>query len=147
MRSDCFLDTNILIYAAAGREDEPEKYRISYDLVLTERFGISGQVLAEFYVNIFRAAKVPPTLAEVDRWIEMLSLHPFTPVDISLVQTGVLLSRRFQISYWDAALVAAAERLGAPILYSEDLNHGQSYGSVKVINPFADVVAASQQSR
>jgi predicted nucleic acid-binding protein len=40
------------------------------------------------------------------------------------------------ISYWDAALVAAAEVIGAPILYTEDLNHGQKYGSVTVINPF-----------
>ena len=42
----------------------------------------------------------------------------------------------FRISYWDAALIAAAERLDAPILYTEDLNHDQLYGSVRVVNPF-----------
>ncbi len=46
--------------------------------------------------------------------------------------------RRFQIHYYDAAIVAAAERLGAEILYTEDLNHGQRYGTVLVQNPFRD---------
>lgn len=43
---------------------------------------------------------------------------------------------RYQISYWDGAIIAAAEALGAPIVYSEDMSNGQSYGSVKVVNPF-----------
>jgi predicted nucleic acid-binding protein len=40
--------------------------------------------------------------------------------------------------YYDAALLAAAERLGASIFYSEDLSHRQTYGSVTVINPFIE---------
>jgi predicted nucleic acid-binding protein len=43
---------------------------------------------------------------------------------------------QYQLSYWDAAIIAAAEALGARDLYSEDMNHGQIYGSVRVINPF-----------
>ena len=43
---------------------------------------------------------------------------------------------RHQISYWDAAIIAAAEALGAREFYSEDLNDGQMYGSVRVVNPF-----------
>jgi predicted nucleic acid-binding protein len=138
MRSDCFLDTNILIYAAAGKEDEPEKFRIAYDLVLGRNFGVSGQVLAEFYDNILRKPIVPPSLAEVDSWIDRLVAHPFVPIDIALVRAGIFLSQRFKIRYWDAALIAAAERVGAETLYTEDLNHGQRYGSVRVINPFFD---------
>jgi predicted nucleic acid-binding protein len=52
------------------------------------------------------------------------------------VKQGITYARKFRISYWDAALIAAAERLQAPILYTEDLNHDQLYGSVRVINPF-----------
>lgn len=136
MRSDCFLDTNILIYAAAGQRDEPDKYPISYQLVLTERFGVSGQTLAEFYWNIQRKPEIPLPLPEVDEWIEMLARHPFTPVDTDLVRAGIFLSRRYQIAYWDGALLAAAQRLGASVFYTEDLNHGQIYGSVRAINPF-----------
>ena len=61
---------------------------------------------------------------------------PVVAVDADLVREGIRHSIRYQISYWDAALIAAAERLDAPTLYTEDLNHGQLYGSVKVINPF-----------
>lgn len=46
-------------------------------------------------------------------------------------------SERFSISYWDAAILAAAEALGADTVYSEDLSHGQRYGRVRVVNPFA----------
>jgi len=48
------------------------------------------------------------------------------------VETGL----RYGLSYWDGATVAAAEALGAKTLYSEDLNHGQQYGTVRVCNPF-----------
>ena len=136
MRSECFLDTNILVYAAAGKRDEPAKYPISYELVLTQRFGVSGQTLAEFYWNISRKPKIPLTAAEIDEWIVRLAAHPFTPVDVDIVSMGIFLSRRYRIAYWDAALLAASEKLGASIFYTEDLNHGQLYGSVRAINPF-----------
>ena len=53
-----------------------------------------------------------------------------------MVIAGIDHARRYQLSYWDGAIIAAAERLGARVLYSEDLNHGQTYGSVRVENPF-----------
>ena len=54
MRIACFLDTNVLVYAAAGKHDEPRKFRIAEQIVGSELFGISGQVLAEFYVNVLK---------------------------------------------------------------------------------------------
>ena len=76
------------------------------------------------------------SLAEIDAWIERLAAFPFAAVDADIVRAGIFLARRFRIRYFDAALLAAAERLGAPVFYSEDLNHGQTYGSVRVVNPF-----------
>jgi predicted nucleic acid-binding protein len=136
MRNDCFLDTNILIYAAAGRRDEPEKHRIAEEIVRTANFCLSGQVLAEFYVNVLRKPSRPPSLGEIDRWIMHLQEFPVAPLDADLVRAGIMISRRFHIGYWDAAIIAAAEFLDAEILYTEDLNHRQEYGSVRVINPF-----------
>jgi predicted nucleic acid-binding protein len=104
--------------------------------VATQLFGISAQSLAEFYNVVSRQVLQPLSLAEIDAWIERLSKFPFTVVDANLVRAGIFLSRRYGIRYYDAALLAAAERLGAPIFYSEDLNHGQYYGSVRAINPF-----------
>jgi predicted nucleic acid-binding protein len=46
------------------------------------------------------------------------------------------ISRRHQVSYWDGAILAAAERLEAKVVYSEDMSHQQMYCSVQVINPF-----------
>ena len=55
----------------------------------------------------------------------------------TLIVAAVELSLKHGISYWDAAIVAAAEILEAGTLYTEDLSHGQLYGRVRVINPFA----------
>lgn len=133
--ADVFLDTNILIYAALGSADEPAKYERAVEL-LTTRFGTSAQVLAEFYVNAQRRGAVPLTADEAKEWVYRLSKKPFQSVDYKVIRAGIDHARRYQISYWDGAIIAAAERLGARVLYSEDLNHGQTYGSVRVENPF-----------
>lgn len=130
----CFLDTNVLIYAAATRDD-PRKHAIASEIVLSQAFGISGQVLAEFY-DVARKARVALSDKAIEEWFDLFEDLPVSPVDVPLVRTGILYSRRYRISYWDGAILAAAERLGAPILYTEDLGHGQLYGSVRVVNPF-----------
>jgi predicted nucleic acid-binding protein len=133
--ADVFLDTNILIYAALGSADEPAKYERALEL-LTRRFGTSGQVLAEFYVNAQRKGARPLTPEKAQEWVLRLSKKPFQPIDYRVVRGGIENAQRYQISYWDGAIIAAAERLGAKVLYSEYLNHGQTYGSVRVENPF-----------
>lgn len=136
MPIECFLDTNVLVYAAAAKKHDPRKAAIARGIVATERFGVSAQTLAEFYNSVVTRAVVPMLIAEVDDWIERLATFPFTVVDENIVRAGIFLSRRYQIRYYDAALLAAAERLGAPVFYSEDLSHNQRYGSVRVVNPF-----------
>lgn len=133
--ADVFLDTNVLLYAALGSVDEPAKYERAVEL-LTTRFGTSGQVLAEFYVNAQRKGERPLTAEEAQEWVHRLSKKPFQPVDYRIVRAGIENARRYRISHWDGAILAAAERLGASVVYSEDLNHGQTYGSVRVENPF-----------
>jgi predicted nucleic acid-binding protein len=136
MRSACFLDTNVLIYAATAKQDEPRKYRIAEQIVASELFGVSGQVLAEFYVNVLTKPAIPLSVAQATQWIDLLCAYPVAAVDDVLVRQGIAYARKFRINYWDAAIVAAAERLDAPILYTEDLDHDQLYGSVRVVNPF-----------
>lgn len=133
--ADVFLDTNILIYAANGQASDPQRWEIAHGM-LTTPFGTSGQVLAEFYANVISKGRRPLAPAEARRWVSLLGRKPFVAVDERLVLAGVSLSQQYQVSYWDGAILAAAERLGVTILYSEYLNHGQSYGSVRVVNPF-----------
>lgn len=74
--------------------------------------------------------------AALDRWLGFLGACPSVSVDEAYVRGGLECARRYRISFYDAALLAAAERLGAPVFYSEDLGHGQQYGAVRVVNPF-----------
>jgi len=135
MSVECFLDTNVLVYAAAAGEQEQEKRRTALRLIDTD-FGLSAQVMQEFYVTVVRKAKIPLTPVEALEWLEQFRIFPCAGVDASLVIIAVEISERYRISYWDGAIVAAAESLEAPVLYSEDLSHRQVYGAVRVINPF-----------
>ena len=136
MSVDCFLDTNVIVYAATGRGVENAKRALSLDLIETREFGLSAQVLQEFYVTVVRKIEIPLAPTEALEWIEQLEAFPCLPVDAGLVKIAAELSSRYRISYWDGAILAAAESLGAPILYTEDLSHGRHYGPIQVLNPF-----------
>ena len=138
MNADAFLDTNILVYAAACDESERDKKHRAVELITSQNFALSAQVLQEFYVTVTRKLEIPLTPAQALEWIDQFSTFPCVPLDAYLVKTGVEISTRYQISYWDGAIIAAAETAGAVTLYSEDLSHGQKYGTETVINPFLD---------
>ena len=136
MNVDCFLDTNVLVYAATGTEVDRAKREKAQALIATANFGISTQVLQEFYVVATRKAhiKMPPHIAL--EWMEQLGGRPCAIIDPDLVQLAAEISIRHQISYWDGAILAAAEALGADVVYSEDLQHNQEYRALRVENPF-----------
>jgi predicted nucleic acid-binding protein len=138
MATKSFVDTNVLIYAAAGKTDAPEKYERSWAILNERNFCLSGQVLSEFYVNVRNGKKqtVPLTDQEAATWVDRLSISPVIGIDADIVRQGIAYSIRYKIKYWDAALIASAERLEVPIIYTEDLNDGQTYGSVRAINPY-----------
>ena len=131
-----FLDTNVLVYAAAGKQDDLQKHEIAAKLVVEAKFAISSQVLGEFYGTVRYPQNEMLSLNEAQNWIHRLT--PFSRLDTSpgLVTSAAFIKERFKIQFWDAALIAAAERLNLELLYSEDMSHGQKYGSVTVINPF-----------
>ncbi len=139
MIAECFLDTNILLYAASRNPAHRSKKIRAVELIEQMQFALSAQVLQEFYVNVTRKAdfSMRPDIAL--EWIENFEEFACLSIDPGLVKTAAAISVRYGISYWDGAIVAAAEALGAPILYTEDLNHGQAYGSVRAINPFFDL--------
>ena len=136
MTVECFLDTNIIVYAVAGKGDEDHKRVRTLDLIEHRDFGISAQVLQEFYVTVTRKIDIPLSADQAFEWIEQLEAFPCLPIDSTLIKIAVEISERYQLSYWDGAIIAAAQVMGADTLYSEDLNHGQKYGSVVAINPF-----------
>jgi predicted nucleic acid-binding protein len=136
MSVDCFIDTNVLIYAATGTGAERLKRERALSLIASTDFGISTQVLQEFYVSATRKARIrmPPRIAL--EWMEQLDGRPCIVVDPDLVKLAAAISIQYQVSYWDGAILAAAEALGAQVVYSEDFQHNQKYRAVRVENPF-----------
>jgi predicted nucleic acid-binding protein len=136
MTASVFFDTNVIVYAAVGTgKDKPKKHR-ALELIESEDFGTSAQVLQEFFVTVVRKASRPLSVVQALEWIEQLTAFPCQRIDHQLVRIAVEQSERYEISYWDAAILVAAEALGAHTVYSEDLNDGQRYGKVQVVNPF-----------
>lgn len=136
MPAERFLDTNILLY---GYDlDAPEKRSIAQTLIEQAwlqlgRTAISVQVLQEFHVNFVRKGH---STEEASALIADFSHWPVIDNTLAVFRLGLSLQPRWQLSLWDAMILAAAQTSGARELISEDLNHGQNYGSVRVINPF-----------
>lgn len=87
---------------------------------------------------VTRKVEVPLKPAAVLDWIEQLEVFPCAEISPALVKLGAVISERYRISYWDGAILAAAESLGARMVYTEDLSDGQSYGPVRAVNPFLE---------
>lgn len=138
MRAGVFLDTNVLLYAISTSIAEAPKKHIARELLARTDWGLSVQVLQEFYVNATRASPRPAmshtnAVAAVREFLR----RPVVASDSALLLAGLELKAKHRLSYWDAAIVAAAHSIGASTLFSEDLNDGQRFGSVTVRNPFA----------
>ena len=104
-------------------------------MLATDGGGLSVQVQAEFYVNATSKFKLPH--AQVIRILESLDPYPVQPLTDAVFWAALGIKERYQLSYWDSAIIAAAMELGCHTLYSEDLNDGQVYAGIRVINPFA----------
>jgi len=132
-----FVDTNILLYAAATTPEEQAKSRVALSILDSDDLALSVQVLQEFYVQATRSGKRDRlTHAQATSLIESFLRFAVQEMTLALMQAALTASERFRIPYWDAAIVEAARAQGCRAILSEDLSHGQDYGGVKVVNPF-----------
>jgi predicted nucleic acid-binding protein len=100
---------------------------------------LSTQVLQEFYVNVRRKAQQPITVEQARALVfDYLAWNPVVNDGADLL-AAIDLEKRYQLSFWDSLIVAAARKSGASIIYSEDFNHGQQFGPVEVRNPFLEI--------
>jgi len=131
-----FIDTNVLLYGSDPLD--PTKQRRAQlwldALWNSGAGGVSWQVLHEFYVNATR--KLRATAAQARSTVEVFI--EWQPVDTShvLIQRAWHWTDTAQLSYWDALIVAAAEKRGCRWLLSEDFQAGRKLGSVTVVSPF-----------
>ena len=98
---------------------------------------LSVQVLQEFYVQATREGRSDPlSHDQALRLVEAFLRFRLADLTRQTMLAAMATRQRFQISYWDAAIVEAARSLGCETVLSEDLNHGQDYAGVRVKNPF-----------
>lgn len=140
MSAKAFVDTNILVYAhdpGCGAKHDVAKALVSR--LWDERSGVvSTQVVQELYVNLRKVAKKPISRAEAKQLLADYLTWEVVVNDGDSILGALALEDRYQISFWDAMIVQAGNAAGVESLYSEDLNHGQMYGSVIAVNPFAE---------
>jgi len=136
MTAPIFVDSNILLYAVD--EADPRKQRIARDWraeLWKSRLGrVSFQVLNEFYVNVVRIKPSASDEARADVR-DLLAWNPVV-VDATLMERGWKLQDRYQLSFWDSLIVAAAKTASCEFLLTEDLQDGQKLDGVEVVNPF-----------
>jgi len=137
MSDKYFVDTNILVYAhdrAAGVKHQ--RARSLIEKLWNSGGGIlSTQVLQELCINVRRKSSHPLSVEETRRLIRDYSSWTIVINTAESVIEALDIEFRHRISFWDALIVQAAVSSGATVLYSEDLAHGQTYGSLRVVNP------------
>ena len=133
-----FIDTNILVYAYDKDEElkNPIAKRILIDCWENKSGSISTQVLQEFHFTITAKLSKRIGISEARELIkDFLSwqTEQITPHDII---DATILQERYKYSFWDSLIIVTAQKSGAEILYSEDLQDGQKIGDLVIKNPF-----------
>jgi predicted nucleic acid-binding protein len=133
---NAFVDTNVLVYAADEVHPSGRKTVVARELLLQPGLHLSVQVVNEFVVNARHPAKLNFSSQQEREWLERWLLFEIAPMTVEICLEALRLHRRFQVSHWDALILASASETRCETLYSEDLAHGPAYGAVTVINPF-----------
>lgn len=134
-----FLDTDIFIYSfdltAAAKARKAQQ--LIGEALSTAKGVISYQVVQEFFNAALRRFAVPMNMAEAERYLSSV-FRPLLGVQSSaaLFSQALLLHGRGKFSWYDSLILSSAMQASCDLLYSEDMQHGQKIGSLRIINPF-----------
>jgi predicted nucleic acid-binding protein len=132
-----FVDTNILLYTISQNPAEQDKTKRANEILAGRDLALSAQVLQEFYVQATRASRPDPlTHRQAVRLIESFRRFPVQDITSAIVMAALDARERFQLSYWDSAIIEASRAIGCTEVLSEDMGDGQDYAGVRVSNPF-----------
>lgn len=138
MTALAFLDTNILCYTkdSADLVKHNKAVELVESLLVSKLARVSTQVVSEFYVFLKRHSK--DDAERMAARITAQSLIHLAPVSITseLQISAWGIEDRYKLSWWDSLIIASAQFASCEILYTEDLQHGQVFGEVRVVNPF-----------
>lgn len=131
----CFIDSNILVYANDVNAGDKQARAIdAITVCMKAGIGyISVQVLQEYAnVALKKLGQEPPVVLRQLKLLEALKIIIPSPKS---VRRSVEISHTYQVSFWDAGIIAAAEDADCEIIFTEDLNPGQYYAGIEVLNP------------
>jgi predicted nucleic acid-binding protein len=140
MASRTFFDTNVLVYLFdSDSPDKQSRARSALRQALERGAAvISTQVLQEFFVTVTRKLARPLPAREAEAALRTLMELSVVQIDPDLILAAAVTSRRDRISFWDALILAAASVAGCDEVFSEDLQHGRSFGRVRLVNPLRE---------
>ena len=132
-----FVDSNVFIYAvdkAVSAKQKKARGIVADVFADGSAYRVSSQVLAEFSsVAIRKLGMATPILLAL---LAEMGKIAHVAIDNALVSRAVEIQGIYGIQYYDAQIVAAAERLGCSSILTEDLNDGQMYCGITAVNPF-----------
>ena len=142
MNGKAFVDTNVFVYLFD--QDAPSKQAVARQILQTEgppgHIVLSTQVLQEFYVSVTRKLGKPLSESDGAEAAHDLCAFDVVEVDKEMVLRSMTLSRAERLSFWDALSIEAARTRKCDRLLTEDLQDGRQFGSLKITNPFRDVI-------
>jgi len=138
MTGPVFVDTNVFVYrhddSVPAKQSRAEQW-IAF-LARSRAGRLSYQVLQELYATLTRP-RVNFDPAEARRIVQLLSAWQPLSIEIGILKRAWQVQERHALSWWDALIVAAAQAGECSVLLTEDLQAGQVFDSVRVVNPFA----------
>jgi predicted nucleic acid-binding protein len=131
-----FVDTNVFIYALDPADLQKHESARLWQAELWKRGDgrVSYQVLQEFYSNVVK--KWPALRQQARSAVRELLVWQPVVVDGQLIERAWNIQDRYQLSFWDSLIVAAAKVAACRYLLTEDLQAGQDIDGITVINPF-----------
>jgi len=131
-----FIDTNILIYANDGRDKIKQEQAIS---IVQQLMGFGNGVVSTQVIQEYAAValnKLNQDSGAVLRQTRLLESFEVVRQSVEMIRRAIEIVETYHISFWDACIISNAENAGCTEIYSEDLNTGQYYSGIRVVNPF-----------
>ncbi|MDE0152325.1 MAG: PIN domain-containing protein [Gammaproteobacteria bacterium] len=147
MTGPVFVDTNILVYLQDGSEPAKRSCAKAWIEFLAHHRSarISFQVLLELYATLTRKLEPRFKEGEAREIVRKLSVWQPAAIDLPVLEKAWLVQQLHKLSWWDALIVAAAQTCECSTLLTEDLQHDQMIGEIRVIDPFRTPDRAPQE--
>lgn len=134
-----FLDTNIFIYSfdRSAVVKAQKAAQLIRKALTTHKGIISYQVVQEFFNVALRKFSRPMKAADAEQYLGTV-FRPLLGVHSSpaLYAEALHLQAKSGLTWYDSLIVSAAIQAQCDLLFTEDLQHGQRFGSLQVANPF-----------